>query len=116
MRVINKFIILTKADIDCLIEKHGKSIPSQSFMTLNGFFLINEGRRYSYIVKVCDQENGQRYPIFPFTLKVLDWNFWDPSEFTGTDDEKLKKVRILRDKIKENVIALVQNYKITASK
>jgi len=80
------------------------------------FDYFNEGRRYSFIVKVCDQINGQRCPIFPLTLKVLDWNFEDPSEFTGTDEEKLEKVRMLRDKIKDNVIALIKDYKMTASK
>jgi len=79
------------------------------------FDYFNEGRRYSYIVKVCDQENGQKCPIFPLTLKVLDWNFEDPAGFTGTDEEKFDKVRILRDKIKDNVIALIKDYEITAS-
>lgn len=79
------------------------------------FDYFNEGRRYSYIVKVCDQENGQKCPIFPLTLKVLDWNFEDPSKFIGTDEEKLDKIRILRDKIKDNVIALIKDYEITVS-
>lgn len=78
------------------------------------FDYFKEGRKYSTIIKVCDQANGQRCPIFPLTLEVLDWNFEDPSEFTGTVDEKLEKVRALRDKIKENVLAFIRDNQINS--
>jgi len=33
----------------------------------------------------------------------LHWSFDDPSKFQGTDEEKLEKIRILRDKIKNRI-------------
>jgi arsenate reductase len=75
------------------------------------FDYYKEGRLYSYIIKVCDLENGQRCPVFPLARNVLDWNFEDPAAFTGTEEEKLEKARHLRYKIRENVIDLINTYK-----
>lgn len=74
------------------------------------FEFYKEGREYSIVVKVCDQLNGQRCPIFPRTLKVLDWNLPDPAEAQGSDEEKLEAVRSIRDRIEENVKALIAEY------
>lgn len=104
---INPLVIIAMREIGYDISKKE---------THSVFDYFNEGRRYSYIVKVCDQISGQKCPIFPLTLKVLDWNFEDPAAFTGTDEEKLEKVQILRDKIKEKVIALIKDYETTVSK
>lgn len=77
------------------------------------FDYFKEGRLYSIIVKVCDQENGQRCPIFPLAMNVLDWTFEDPADFSGTEEEKLEQARQLRNKIRENVIAMIDAYKET---
>ncbi len=45
------------------------------------FQFLKEGRRYELVVKVCDEINGQKCPIFPTTSAVLNWNLADPSEF-----------------------------------
>lgn len=63
------------------------------------------------VIKVCDIENGQRCPIFPLTQKVLEWSLPDPRDFEGTDEEKLIKIRVLRDEIKELITNLVDRYK-----
>jgi hypothetical protein len=34
----------------------------------------------------------------------LSWSFEDPSKFEGSYDEKLAKVRIVRDRIKESIL------------
>ncbi|WP_303870043.1 arsenate reductase ArsC [Acetobacterium wieringae] len=80
--------------------------------TTNSVFdYFKEGRLYSIIVKVCDLENGQRCPVFPLVMNVLDWPFEDPADYTGTAEEQLEKARHLRDKIRENVVDLINNYK-----
>ena len=80
--------------------------------TTNSVFdYFKEGRLYSIIVKVCDLENGQRCPIFPLAMNVLDWTFEDPADFTGTEEEQLEQARHLRYKIRENVIDLINTYK-----
>ncbi|MBR0598571.1 arsenate reductase ArsC [Sinanaerobacter chloroacetimidivorans] len=75
------------------------------------FDFYKEGRKYNMIVKVCDTESGQKCPIFPLTLRVLNWNLPDPSEFVGTDEEKLIQIRALRDKIKDLVVSLINEFK-----
>lgn len=75
--------------------------------TKSVFDFYRAGRIYHHVIKVCDELNGQRCPIFPGTRSVRSWSFEDPSQFEGTHDEKLEKVRALRDRIKANVERLV---------
>lgn len=74
------------------------------------FDLFKEGRRYHHIVKVCDQSNSQRCPIFPLTLSTLNWDLQDPNEFEGSLEEKIEKARELRDIIKERVVKFIYEY------
>ncbi len=74
------------------------------------FQFLKEGRRYELVVKVCDEINGQKCPIFPTTSAVLNWNLADPSEFEGTEAEKLEKTRKLRDEIRARVESLIVVY------
>ena len=73
------------------------------------FDFYKEGRRYSYVIKVCDELSGQKCPIFPQTLNYINWNLEDPSSFQGTQEEKLAKTRLIRDEIKSLVIELIDN-------
>ncbi len=66
---------------------------------------------YQLIVKVYDQTNGQRCPMFPMTRRVLEWNLEDPSSFVGTTEEIMIQVRSLRDKIKILVEELIKQYR-----
>ncbi|MDD3725938.1 MAG: arsenate reductase ArsC [Candidatus Ratteibacteria bacterium] len=65
------------------------------------FDLYKAGKRYHYIITVCDKEN--RCPVFPNTLQTLHWSLDDPADFEGSYEEKLKKMRHLRDKIKQKI-------------
>jgi len=64
-----------------------------------------EGRRYDYVITVCDESQAQKCPIFPGTgiTKRIHWNFDDPASFKGTREEKLEKTRQVRDKIKQQI-------------
>ena len=101
-RPINPLIVNVMAEIGYDLSKNEAH---------SVFDYFKEGRLYSIIVKVCDQENGQRCPVFPLTLTTLDWNFEDPADFTGTEEEKLEQARHLRYKIRENVIDMINTYK-----
>lgn len=79
--------------------------------TKSAFDFLKQGKQYQYVVKVCDEINGQRCPIFPFTLKTFSWNLEDPSSFQGTTEEKLAKTREVRDQILERVQAFIAEYK-----
>ena len=67
------------------------------------FDLTKRGGHFSYVIAVCDEASAERCPIFPGALERLHWSFPDPSKITGTKEEKLKKIRVIRDAIKEKV-------------
>lgn len=56
-----------------------------------------QGRAFDYVVTVCDQAR-ETCPFFPGD-KQIHRNFPDPASFTGTDEEILLKVRLVRDEI-----------------
>lgn len=70
------------------------------------FDFFEQGRKYDYVITVCDKEASDRCPIFPGTMKKINWSFTDPSSLTGTHEEKLAVTRKIRDQIK----AAVQNF------
>jgi arsenate reductase len=76
--------------------------------TKDVFVFFKEGRRYDYVVTVCDETSASRCPIFPGVHKTINWNFDDPSTLTGTHEEKLAATRIIRNKIRDAVIALIK--------
>lgn len=75
------------------------------------FDFLKQGNQYSLVVKVCDQVNGQRCPIFPNVLKTLEWNITDPATLQGSPDEIIEKTRQIRDEIKTRVTELIAEYK-----
>ncbi len=71
--------------------------------TRDVFELFKAGRKYDYVITVCDEASGQRCPLFPGKAERLHWSLADPSAFTGTREEKLTRMRMLRDDIKKMV-------------
>jgi arsenate reductase len=63
------------------------------------FEFFKSGRRYSYVITVCDEASGERCPIFPGISAKLHWSFDDPSSFTGSDTERLEKTVTVRNQI-----------------
>jgi len=53
---------------------------------------------WDYVITVCDSANEQ-CPIFPRRTRRLHWSFPDPSQATGTDDERLQMFRRVRDEV-----------------
>ena len=50
------------------------------------------------VITVCDNAN-ERCPIFPARTTRLHWSFEDPSAAAGSEEEKLKAFRRIRDEI-----------------
>lgn len=67
------------------------------------FDFYREGRRYHYVVTVCDEAAAERCPIFPNALKTMHWGFPDPSALTGSVEEKQAKTDEIRDMIKAKI-------------
>lgn len=73
--------------------------------TKSAFDFYKQGRLYDYVITVCDESQAQRCPTFPGTAvtKNIHWSFADPAGFQGTPEEKLRKTREVRDKIKQQI-------------
>ncbi|MEX0999325.1 MAG: arsenate reductase ArsC [Thermodesulfobacteriota bacterium] len=76
--------------------------------TKSAFEFLKQGRRCSYLITVCDETSAERCPIFPGVKERIHWSFIDPSTLEGTKEEKLAKLRIIRDSIKERVIEFIE--------
>jgi len=85
---VNPYAIKAMAEIGIDISGH-RSKSIQEFRT----------KHFDYVVTVCDNAK-ESCPFFPGD-NVLHKGFQDPSKFKGTDDEVLKKVRQVRDEIKD---------------
>jgi len=92
-----------------VMKEDGIDISGNELDSVYTFF--KEKRFYGYIVTVCDKSKAQRCPIFPGVPARYHWDIEDPSSFEGTYEEKLAKTRIVRDKIKEKVKALIEEVK-----
>jgi arsenate reductase len=71
--------------------------------TKSVFDFFKQGKRFEYVVTVCDEANSERCPIFPSAKKTLHWSFKDPSAIKGTYNDKLAETRIIRDEIKNKL-------------
>jgi arsenate reductase len=74
------------------------------------FDLFKRGELFAYVIAVCDEATAQRCPTFPgLKQSRITWSFDDPAQFTGTHEERLDRVRKLRDEIKKKVLDFVES-------
>jgi arsenate reductase len=84
---INPFVAKVMAEIGIDLSTH----RSKSIMEF-------QGKIFDYVVTVCDSAR-ENCPFFPGKIEI-DKSFTDPSAFKGTEEEILRKVRVVRDEIK----------------
>jgi len=80
-----------------------KGIDISKKPTKSVFDLYRYGKKYNYVITVCDEASGERCPIFPGVNERLHWSFEDPSSFKGTKEEVLERTRRVRDEIEQTV-------------
>ncbi|MCM8774826.1 MAG: arsenate reductase ArsC [Candidatus Omnitrophica bacterium] len=71
--------------------------------TKSVFEFYKQGKLYNYVVTVCDESQAEVCPTFPGIAKRMHWSFADPSAFTGSREEKIKKTREVRDQIEAKI-------------
>jgi arsenate reductase len=76
--------------------------------TKDVFDFFKEGKRFNYVVTVCDEANAERCPIFPGTIQKLHWSFRDPSALEGSYEKKLSATRVIRDEIKNKILEWIE--------
>jgi ACR3 family arsenite transporter len=67
--------------------------------------MLKSGATFDRVVTVCDETNAERCPVFPGVAQRLQWSFADPSGFTGSHEEKLARIREVRDAIEAQIKA-----------
>jgi arsenate reductase len=67
------------------------------------FDVWKSGKLFQYVIAVCAESEEKGCPIFPGVTTRLSWPFPDPSRATGTEPERLEKVRAIRDNIRAKV-------------
>jgi len=92
--VLNPFVV--KALSEDGIDISGK--PTRAVMDL-----YSAGKTYDWVVTVCSKEAAERCPVFPGKVRRSHWPFDDPSQFTGSDEDIMVRVRALRDAIRVKV-------------
>jgi len=78
--------------------------------TKSVFDFYKQGKKYDYVITVCDESQSGACPVFPGKGERLHWGFDDPAGFKGSTEEKLKRTRTVRDQIKDKVAAWLQTY------
>lgn len=86
----------------------GLSLPSTGRQP-SVFERYKAGHHFQYVIAVCDEESGERCPLFPGATQRLQWSFPDPSTFTGTHAEQLARVIEVRDAIEARIKAWLQS-------
>jgi len=76
----------------------GIDLTGHTSKTIDGFL----GERWDYVITVCDHANEQ-CPVFPGETTRIHWSFEDPSQATGTDEDRLGTFRRVRDEIQRRL-------------
>ncbi|MCG6974221.1 MAG: arsenate reductase ArsC [Desulfobacterales bacterium] len=100
-RPINPYVIK-------VMEEIGYDLSGNTSDRVMQFF--QEGRLYDYVITVCNESIENQCPIFPGIARRLYWPFPDPQKATGTEDEKLDKIRSIRDQIREHIKSWVKSF------
>lgn len=60
------------------------------------------GKKFDWVITVCDQAR-QNCPVFPGVEQTGHWSVEDPSEATGTDEQRLEVFRRVRDDLRNRI-------------
>ncbi len=93
-----------------VMKEYGLDISNKCVDELLDFY--NQGRKYDYVITVCNRGEEEDCPIFPGKVTRLSWReFRDPDDFTGTEEEKLELAGKLRDDIAKRIDEFVNTVK-----
>jgi arsenate reductase (thioredoxin) len=71
--------------------------------TQSVFDVFKSGQLFAYAITVCSESESKGSPIFAGVTKRLHWPFADPSQFTGTHEQRLAKTRELLEEIRAQI-------------
>ncbi len=62
--------------------------------------LYQRGESFRYQILLCDEEGSKCCPTYPGIIRQFTWRFDNPANAEGTDEEKLRAFRRVRDAIR----------------
>jgi arsenate reductase (thioredoxin) len=71
--------------------------------TQSVFDVFKTAQLFAYAITVCSESESKGCPIFAGVTKRLHWAFADPSQFTGTHEQRLAKTRELLQEIRAQI-------------
>lgn len=101
---LNPLVVKSMSEIG--IDVSGKGTQSV-------FDVYERGEAFDYVIAVCDKEAAEKCPVFPGAAKRLQWSFNDPSKLEGSEEEKLKKIAMIRDEIKASVSGFIKENSVS---
>ena len=84
---------------------HDAGIDISGKETRSVFDVFKSGKLYSYVITVCDESAAEKCPIFPGPTQRVHWSFPDPSQLTGTEEERMEGALRIRDQIRQRIQA-----------
>ena len=69
------------------------------------FEVWKSGQTFQYVITVCSEAEAKGCPTFAGVTTRLHWPFPDPSQVSGTNEEKLAAIRKIRDDIRAKIEA-----------
>ncbi len=77
-----------------VMDEVGIDLRRHTSKTIDAFL----GQPWDDVITVCDSAN-ERCPVFPAETIRIHWSFDDPSQAPGSDEDRLKTFRRVRDEI-----------------
>lgn len=71
------------------------------------FDMYKRGELFSSVITVCDEKTAETCPVFPGVTNRWHWSFEDPAGLTGSHEEKMMRMREIRDKIRDKIEAFI---------
>ncbi len=86
------------------MAESGIDITNQHSQTVNEFL----GEDFSYVITVCDSAK-ELCPVFPGKYNAIHWSIEDPASTEGTESERMKDFRRVRQNIQERINHFISN-------
>lgn len=96
---LNPLVVRAMEEVGVSMEGHfAKKIDS----------ILAQENFFDVVITVCDETSAERCPMFPGDHTRIHWSFPDPSALSGTDEEKMKGIREIRDSIEKKILEWIK--------
>lgn len=96
-RAVNSYVVMAMFE---------QGIDISDAVSKSVFETFKAGKFFDYIITVCDDADSE-CPIYPSMSRCIHYPFHDTSSYTGTPEDTIAQVRVVRDAIKEFVLQFI---------